>query len=184
MIRCTSIIHGKEREGEWERNWTKFHCHNFSFSFDASQQERIKKFFFVFVDRNLGRCRDIGFFVFIPVASIAFKMAILSSNEQSDEERTGSLQSRQKVNNKLEQWWLLTLLTASYVVGELGHFLIGVTSRDVARSIHYGDVACFENATMTATSDDRLSTDGDDEISCSSRRNISRSPHETFPVFL
>jgi hypothetical protein len=75
---------------------------------------------------------------------------------------------------KLQQWWLLTLLTASYVVGELSHFLIGVTSRDVARTIHYGDVACFENA----TSSDSASADRED-IPCSSRRNISRFNHAT-----
>ena len=37
----------------------------------------------------------------------------------------------------------LGLLTCSYVFGELSHFLIGVTSRDIARDIHYGDQACF-----------------------------------------
>ena len=37
----------------------------------------------------------------------------------------------------------LALLTCSYVFGELSHFLIGVTSRDVARDVHYGDQACF-----------------------------------------
>ena len=37
----------------------------------------------------------------------------------------------------------LCLLTLCYVLGELGHFLISVTSRDVAREVHYGDRACF-----------------------------------------
>lgn len=40
---------------------------------------------------------------------------------------------------------LLALLTAAYVCGELSHFLIGVTSRDVARDIHYGDMKCYED---------------------------------------
>ncbi len=43
----------------------------------------------------------------------------------------------------------LCLLTLSYVLGELGHFLIGVTSRDVARDIHYGDRACFRNVSAS-----------------------------------
>ena len=48
----------------------------------------------------------------------------------------------------------LSLLTASYVVGELSHFLIGVTSRDVARKIHYGDSACFVKEENNAFSSD------------------------------
>ena len=90
-------------------------------------------------------------------------------SSSSDEARTPSRQTF--VASR--QWWLLTLLTASYVVGELSHFLIGVTSRDVARTIHYGDVACFKN--MTFERDDRTTADDDEEVSCSSRRNISRS---------
>jgi len=46
-----------------------------------------------------------------------------------------------------EKLTVLILLTLSYVFGELGHFLIGVTSRDLAREIGYGDLACFENIT-------------------------------------
>ena len=37
----------------------------------------------------------------------------------------------------------LFLLTFSYVIGELSHFLLGVTSRDIALDLHYGDQACF-----------------------------------------
>ncbi len=44
-----------------------------------------------------------------------------------------------------QRWCQLSLLTLCYVFGELGHFLIGVTSREVARDIHYGDLACFAN---------------------------------------
>ena len=38
----------------------------------------------------------------------------------------------------------LALLTLGYVFGEIGHFLIATTSKDVARDIHYGDLACQE----------------------------------------
>lgn len=38
---------------------------------------------------------------------------------------------------------MLPLLTGIYVIGELGHFLIGVVSRDVAQDIGYGDKSCF-----------------------------------------
>ena len=42
-----------------------------------------------------------------------------------------------------EAVWMLLLLGSVYMVGELGHFLIGVVSRETAREIHYGDSACF-----------------------------------------
>lgn len=39
--------------------------------------------------------------------------------------------------------YLLSLLTVSNIFGEISHFLLGVTSRDIARDLHYGDRACF-----------------------------------------
>ena len=46
--------------------------------------------------------------------------------------------------------YILVLLTLSYLVGEMGHFLLGATSRDIAREVGYGDKACFarENGTI------------------------------------
>ncbi len=41
----------------------------------------------------------------------------------------------------------LALLTFAYVFGELSHFLVGVTSRDMARDINYGDMACYVKET-------------------------------------
>ena len=38
--------------------------------------------------------------------------------------------------------WLLLLLPARYLVGETSHFLLSSTSRDVAREVGYGDLAC------------------------------------------
>jgi hypothetical protein len=79
-----------------------------------------------------------------------------------------------------EQCWLLILLTSSYVLGELSHFLIGVTSRDVARTIHYGDSACFENVTTVTVTigkeDENMNgpTANKSAFLCSSHRNISR----------
>ncbi|ODM92134.1 Protein spinster 1 [Orchesella cincta] len=46
-----------------------------------------------------------------------------------------------------EKWrgsWMLTVLGGIYLVGELGHYLIGVISRDVAEDLHFGDLGCFE----------------------------------------
>jgi len=46
--------------------------------------------------------------------------------------------------------YILLLLTLSYLVGEMGHFLLGATSREIARDVGYGDKACFgkENGTI------------------------------------
>ena len=45
----------------------------------------------------------------------------------------------------------LSLMTLSYIVGELTHFLINTTSREVAREIEYGEKSCFPNKTITET---------------------------------
>ena len=36
----------------------------------------------------------------------------------------------------------LFLLTVSFVVGEISHFLVGVVSQEMARSLHYGEQVC------------------------------------------
>ena len=56
----------------------------------------------------------------------------------------------------------LFLLTFSYVIGELSHFLLGVTSRDIARDLHYGDKACFpESNELDSNQSDICSAFGD-----------------------
>lgn len=47
----------------------------------------------------------------------------------------------------LKKAYILGILTLCYIVGELGHYLIGVTSRPTARDINYGDHACQLNDT-------------------------------------
>ena len=37
------------------------------------------------------------------------------------------------------QQGVLVLLISSYLVGEMGHFMLGATSRDMARDIGFGD---------------------------------------------
>ena len=39
----------------------------------------------------------------------------------------------------------LGLLTIAYVLGEMTHWLPGVVSRDMARELEYGDLACYES---------------------------------------
>lgn len=52
----------------------------------------------------------------------------------------GKLESFKKV-------YILGILTLCYILGELGHYLIGVTSRATARDVDYGDHACQLNDT-------------------------------------
>ena len=44
----------------------------------------------------------------------------------------------------------LALLTMSFMVGEVAHFLPTVTSKAMANSIGFGDMRCYTNATMAA----------------------------------
>lgn len=60
------------------------------------------------------------------------------------------------VNSKFESFkkaYILFILTIGYIVGELGHYLIGVTSRATARDIDYGDHACQLNLTTIEKKD-------------------------------
>ena len=41
--------------------------------------------------------------------------------------------------------YFLSLMTLSYIVGELTHFLINTTSREVAREVEFGEKSCFLN---------------------------------------
>ncbi|KAK2713773.1 probable 4-methylmuconolactone transporter isoform X2 [Artemia franciscana] len=41
-------------------------------------------------------------------------------------------------------WYLVSLLTCSYIFGELSHFLIGIVSRPIAQELEYGDQSCLQ----------------------------------------
>ncbi|XP_024892344.1 uncharacterized protein LOC112467778 isoform X1 [Temnothorax curvispinosus] len=46
--------------------------------------------------------------------------------------------------------YALAIVSLGYVLAELGHFLIGVTSKAIAEVLHYGDIACqFNSTTLT-----------------------------------
>lgn len=47
----------------------------------------------------------------------------------------------------LYQPYALAIISIGYVLGELGHYLIGVTSKAVAIDLHYGDITCQLNTT-------------------------------------
>ena len=44
--------------------------------------------------------------------------------------------------------YYLSLMTLSYIVGELTHFLVNTTSRALARDLEFGDLSCFKNETV------------------------------------
>lgn len=44
--------------------------------------------------------------------------------------------------------YVLAVLTIGYILGELGHYLIGVTSKQTAIELHYGDHACQLNSSV------------------------------------
>lgn len=44
--------------------------------------------------------------------------------------------------------YVLGVLTVGYILGELGHYLIGVTSKQTAIELDYGDHACQLNNSM------------------------------------
>ena len=43
--------------------------------------------------------------------------------------------------------YILALLTLSYTAAELGHYIIGTTTKSIAEDLHYGDIACQQNNT-------------------------------------
>ncbi|XP_011694814.1 PREDICTED: protein spinster homolog 2 isoform X2 [Wasmannia auropunctata] len=46
--------------------------------------------------------------------------------------------------------YALAIVSIGYVLGELGHYLIGVTSKAIAEDLHYGDISCqFNSTTLT-----------------------------------
>lgn len=47
----------------------------------------------------------------------------------------------------LYKWYVLAILTLGYLTAELGHFLIGVTSKATAIDVQYGDITCQLNKT-------------------------------------
>jgi len=56
----------------------------------------------------------------------------------------------------------LAWMSMAYIIGEIAHFMINTTSREVAQDIHYGDQACFANKSVENTGE-----------SCSSLKNVT-----------
>jgi len=49
--------------------------------------------------------------------------------------------------------WYLSLMTLGYIFGEIAHFLINTTSKEVARDIKFGNLACYFNETFSDQDD-------------------------------
>ncbi|KAK6625807.1 hypothetical protein RUM43_006106 [Polyplax serrata] len=49
--------------------------------------------------------------------------------------------------------YVLAIVSLGYVVGELGHYMIGVTSKETAKDLHYGDISCQLNNTELSVSE-------------------------------
>lgn len=47
-------------------------------------------------------------------------------------------------------WYMVVLMSLCYGVGELSHFLVGTTSRDMSQDLQYGDQSCLRNNSIAA----------------------------------
>lgn len=47
--------------------------------------------------------------------------------------------------SRILPWVYLGVMTYTYLVGELSHFLLGIVSRPMSQELHYGDLACLPN---------------------------------------
>ena len=54
----------------------------------------------------------------------------------------------------------LGLLTLSYMVGEVAHFLPAITSRDLAESLKFGDQRCYSSAGVSGKSQSQSECSG------------------------
>ena len=62
--------------------------------------------------------------------------------------------------------YFLSLMTLSYIVGELTHFLINTTSREVAREVEFGEKSCFANGSFV-----RNTEEDEEEFDCTESKN-------------
>ena len=59
--------------------------------------------------------------------------------------------------------YFLSLITTGYIIGEIAHFLLSTTSREVATDVHYGEQVC---EAINDTYSDVGCDDYKDESSC------------------
>ena len=73
---------------------------------------------------------------------------------------------------------ILALLTVSYIVGEISHFLIGTVSKKVAQDIEFGKKGCYDisNSTVDTSGLDKC-IDFEDEESW--ERELTRGSYNS-----
>ena len=74
----------------------------------------------------------------------------------------------------MSKLYFLSLMTLSYIVGELTHFPINTTSREVAREVEFGEKACFANSSF-----ERDIEKNEEEYDCTGFKNESNCAAES-----
>ncbi len=64
------------------------------------------------------------------------------------------------VIKRSKAWYMVALMSLCYGIGELSHFLVGTTSRDMSQDLQYGDQSCLRNDSVPALL-------GSENITCS-----------------
>ncbi len=72
-----------------------------------------------------------------------------SSNNDKGIEPSAAVESKPNMGFTRHNSYTLSLLTLSFVIGEVSHFLIGVVSQEMARSLHYGDKSCLQHSNIS-----------------------------------
>lgn len=72
-------------------------------------------------------------------------MAEEPANEMSKEEY-----EKMTGYTRLRAWYLVAMMSLSFGMGELSHYLVGSTTKLMAQELHYGDMICFTNSSVPA----------------------------------
>ncbi|KAL1488253.1 hypothetical protein ABEB36_015207 [Hypothenemus hampei] len=63
--------------------------------------------------------------------------------------------------------YVLAIVSIGYVLGELGHYMIGVTSKAIATDLHYGDITCqLNNTELDLNGSPEVCSDANDSDTC------------------
>nr|CAD7198927.1 unnamed protein product [Timema douglasi] len=77
----------------------------------------------------------------------------------------------------LYQPYVLLIVSLSYMIAEVGHFMIGVTSKATAKDLHYGDISCQFNNTDLAVADIPIHCESVNESSSCAELSVNGTPY-------
>ena len=77
--------------------------------------------------------------------------------------------------------YTLALLTLSFIIGEISHFLISVVNMEVARDLHYGDLSCAQHPNESLRDQSFTSLKADLRQDINGSFGLSRCLNGTFP---